>query len=144
MPDDAKEAIRRVIDERIAAIRAKDAHSVVGSLAEDVVAFEMVPPLALPAGAARDVESVAAWLSGFEEIAVEVRDLRIEANEDVGFAHALHHLTATRAGGTAIGIWMRSTLCFRREAGRWKIAHAHTSVPFYPGPEPKAAIDLQP
>jgi ketosteroid isomerase-like protein len=39
---------------------------------------------------------------------------------------------------------MRSTMCFRRESGGWKIAHAHTSVPFYPGPEPRAALDLEP
>jgi ketosteroid isomerase-like protein len=142
--DEANEAIRQVIDERIAAIRAKDARSVVASLAEDVVAFEMVPPLALPPGAARDLEGVAAWLSGFEEIEVEVRDLRIDADERLAFAHALHHLTGTRLGGQKVAIWMRSTLCFRRQAGEWKIAHAHTSVPFYPGPELKAAIDLQP
>ena len=142
--DEAKDAIRRVIDERIAAMRAKDAQAVVASLAEDVVAFEMVPPLALPPGAAHDLGGVAAWLAGFEEVAVEVRDLTIEADERVAFAHALHHLTGTRIGGQQVGIWMRSTLCFRREAGQWKVAHAHTSVPFYPGPDPKAAIDLQP
>jgi ketosteroid isomerase-like protein len=39
---------------------------------------------------------------------------------------------------------MRSTLCFRRDGDEWKIVHAHTSLPFYPGPEFKAAIDLQP
>jgi ketosteroid isomerase-like protein len=142
--DEATDAIRRLIDERIAAMRAKDAHALVSSLAEDAVAFEMVPPLALPPVAARDEEGIAAWLAGFQEIAVEARDLRIEADDRIGFAHALHHLTGTRVDGREVGIWMRSTLCFRREAGKWKIAHAHTSVPFYPGPESKAAIDLQP
>ena len=136
--------IRRVIDERIAAIRARDAEGVVASLAEDVVAFETVPPLALPPGAARDVAGVAAWLGGFEEIDVEVRDLRIEAAGEVGFAHALHHLTGTRTGGHKVSIWMRSTMGFRRSTGKWKIVHAHTSVPFHPGPEMKAAVDLQP
>jgi ketosteroid isomerase-like protein len=141
---DAQSEIRRVIAERIAAIRAKDAARAVACLASDVVAFEMVPPLALPPGAARDAEGFATWLAGFEEVDVEVRDLAIEADGDVGFAHALHHLTGTRAGGSKVGLWMRSTLGFRREDGRWKIAHAHTSVPFHPGPELKAAVDLEP
>lgn len=136
--------ILRVIEDRIAAIHAKDAEGVVASLADDVVAFEMVPPLALPPGAARDVGGVAAWLGGFEEIDVEMRDLRIEATGDVGFAYALHHLTGTRTGKHKVSIWMRSTMGFRRSNGEWKIVHAHTSVPFYPGPEMKAAVDLQP
>lgn len=136
--------IRRVIDERIAAIRASDAEGVVASLSEDVVSFETVPPLALPPGAARDVTAIAAWLGGFKEIDIEVRDLRIEAAGEVGFSHALHHFTGTRTGGHKVSIWMRSTMGFRRSKGEWKIVHAHTSVPFYPGPEMKAAVDLRP
>lgn len=140
----AEEQIRAVIEERIAAMRDKDAARAVAPLAEDAVAFEMVPPLALPPGAAGDAEGLTAWMSGFEEVDVEVRDLRIEADGEVGFAHALHHLKGRRAGGQPVSLWMRSTLCFRREGAEWKIAHAHTSVPFYPGPEMKAAVDLVP
>jgi ketosteroid isomerase-like protein len=141
---DAQAEIRRVIEERIAAIRAKDAGRAIACLAEDVVAFEMVPPLALPPGAARDAEGFAAWLAGFEEVEVEIRDLRIEAEARVGFAHALHHLKGRRSGGHEVSIWMRSTFAFRRNPDGWKIVHSHTSVPFYPGPEAKAALDLQP
>jgi ketosteroid isomerase-like protein len=142
--DDPRDEIRRVISERIAAIRAKNAEAAVASLADDALAFEMVPPLALPAGAARDAAGFAAWLAGFEEIDVEVRELVIEADEKVAFGAALHRLHGTRVGGIPINLWMRSTLCFRRQVDGWKIAHSHTSVPFYPGPEAKAALDLQP
>jgi ketosteroid isomerase-like protein len=140
----AKEQIRTVIEERIAAMRDKDSARAVAPLAEDVVAFEMVPPLALPPGAARDADGLAAWLGGFEEIDIEVRDLTIEADGEVGFAHALHHLKGTRTGGRPVSLWMRSTLCFRREAGAWKIAHAHTSVPFHMDGSFRAAVDLVP
>ena len=142
--DDVREEIRSVVNQRLAAIRAKDAKAAIASLASDVVAFEMVPPLALPPGAARDAEGFAAWLAGFDEIDVEVRDLNIEADGALGFARSLNHLKGVRTGGQQVSLWMRSTLCFRCEGGGWKIAHAHTSVPFYPGPELKAAIDLQP
>ena len=141
---DSEMQIRKVIDQRIAAIRSKDAKAAVARLADDVVAFEMVPPLALPPGAARDVEGFAAWLSAFDEIDVEIRDLAIEADEQIAFARALHHLKGRRVGGQEVSIWMRSTLCFRREGNAWKIAHAHTSVPFHPGPELRAAVDLAP
>ena len=59
----AEAQIRKVIDARIDAIRAKDAARAVAVLANDVVAFELAPPLALPPGAARDTEGLAAWLA---------------------------------------------------------------------------------
>jgi len=137
-------AIRELIQRRIQAIRNKDAKAAIGCLSTDVVAFEMIPPLALADGAARDEQGFAAWLSGFEEVDVEIRGLRIEAESNVAFAHSLNHLTGIRADGSAISLWMRSTLGFRREGGDWRIVHAHTSVPFYPGPAPMAALDLKP
>jgi ketosteroid isomerase-like protein len=141
---EAQDEIRALIERRIAAMRSKDANAAIACLAEDVVAFELAPPLALPPGAARDAEGLAAWLGGFEELDVSVRDMTIEAGGDVGFAHAMHHLSGTRPGGRPVSLWMRSTLCFRRDAGGWKIAHAHTSVPFHMDGSFRAAVDLQP
>src|SRR5881628_857183 len=112
---EAEAEIHALIDERIAAIRAKDATAATACLAVDVVAFELAPPLALPPGAAADVQGLAAWLSGFSEIDIEVRDLVVEASDGVGFARSLHHLRATRTDGRPVSLWMRSTLCFRRE-----------------------------
>ena len=66
----AQEQIRAVIEARIAAMRRKDAAALVECLAGDVVGLEMVPPLALPPGAARDEAGAAAWLGGFEELDV--------------------------------------------------------------------------
>jgi ketosteroid isomerase-like protein len=136
--------IRALIDARIAAMGAKDAARATAALADDVVAFELVPPLALPPGAARDEAALSAWLQGFEKIAVEERDQVIEADDHIGFARALHHLTGTRVGGARVSIWMRSTLCFRRDSTGWRIAHAHTSVPMLMDGSFKAALDLEP
>jgi ketosteroid isomerase-like protein len=136
--------IRALIERRMEAIRNKDAAAAIECLSEAVVAFEMVPPLALPMGAARDEHGFTAWLSSFEDIEVELHDLAIHADSHLAFAHSLNRLAGTRVGGAAVDLWMRSTLGLRREAEGWRIVHAHTSVPFYPGPEPKAALDLQP
>ncbi|HEX8839101.1 MAG TPA: nuclear transport factor 2 family protein [Sphingomicrobium sp.] len=141
---EAEAQIRAIIDERIAAIRAKDARAATACVAEDVVAFELAPPLALPPGAAADVQGLAAWLSGFAEVDVEVRDLAIEAGDRVAFARALHHLTGRRTDGRPVSLWMRSTLCFRREEGGWRVAHAHTSVPFHKDGSFRAAVHLEP
>ena len=144
MNQSSESEIRALIERRIDAIRRKDAAAAIACLADDVVAFEMVSPLALPAGAARDEHGFAAWLSGFEEVDVHVHELAIYVDTHVAFAHSLNRLIGTRVGGAAVDLWMRSTLGLRREAEGWRIVHAHTSVPFYPGPEPRAALDLKP
>ena len=38
----------------------------------------------------------------------------------------------------------RLTLCFRKIAGSWMVAHEHSSVPFYMDGSFRAAIDLKP
>src|SRR3954468_15532910 len=92
----AEKQIRALIEERIAAIRAKDAARGIATLAEDVVAFELAPPLSVTADKARDAKLFGQWLAGFDKIDIEVRDLKIEADGGVGFAHALYHLTGSR------------------------------------------------
>jgi ketosteroid isomerase-like protein len=144
MRDSAVSEIRHVIDDRIAAIGDKDAARAIAYLAGDIVAFELAPPLSLAADAVRDEAEFAAWLAGFEDIAIEIRDLAIEADERVGFARALHHLTGTRVGGKPVSLWLRSTLCLRREPDGWRIAHAHSSVPMLMDGSFRAATDLEP
>ena len=140
----AKEEIRQLIDNRIAAMRRKDAEAAVSRIAQDAVTFELAPPLVQPPGMAADADALAAWLDGFEELDVEVRDLVIEAESTVAFAHALHHLTGTRTGGRKVSLWMRSTLGFRQDIAGWIIVHAHTSVPFHMDGSFRAAVDLEP
>lgn len=136
--------IRALIEDRIAAIRGKDAERAIAALSDDIVAFELAPPLAVQADKARDADAFGKWLAGFSAIDVEVRDLKIEVDGNIGFAHALHHLVATRSDGRSVAMWMRSTLGVRREDGGWKIAHAHTSVPFTMDNGFRAAVNLQP
>src|SRR5689334_10512422 len=70
------DAIRQLIEARADAMRRKDAEAAVALLADDVIAFEMVPPLALPAEAVNNVQSMAGWFAGWEgPIEIEIRDL---------------------------------------------------------------------
>lgn len=142
MTDD-EAAIRAVIDARVAALRAKDGAAAVAVLADDLVAFELAPPLV-----AEDAASAAAtqaWLDGFEgPVETEVRSLVVHVARDVAFSHSLNRLRAQRKGGAAVDFWMRSTLGFRKVGGRWRIVHGHTSVPFRMDGSFTAAMDLKP
>jgi ketosteroid isomerase-like protein len=137
--------IRALIEERSAAIRDKDAARALATLANDVVAFELAPPLALAPDAALDEAGLVAWLSGWEgPVGIEIRDLHVEAGGDVGWCRSLNRLHGTLKGGREVDMWMRSTLAFRREGGAWKIAHGHSSVPFLMDGSYRAAVDLSP
>jgi PhnB protein len=137
--------IRALIEARADAMRRKDAAAAIALLADDIVAFEMVPPLALPAAAARNEAGMAAWFDSWDgPITVEIRDLVIHAGGDIAFSHSLNRLAGTRIGGAKTDVWMRSTLGFRRTPNGWRIVHGHTSVPFDPADGFKARLDLKP
>jgi ketosteroid isomerase-like protein len=139
------EAIRALIEARADAMRRKDAAAAIALLADDIIAFEMIPPLVLPAEAARSEQAMMGWLAGWEGgIEIEIRDLVIHVDGEVAFTHSLNRLAGTRLGGGRTDIWMRSTLGFRRTPDGWRIVHGHTSVPFDPADGFKARLDLHP
>lgn len=137
--------IRAVIDERIAAIHAKDAGRAVAVLAPDIRAFELAPPLMIEGSAARDASGLQAWFSTWDgPLSITVRDLRIEADGDLAVAHGLMNLRGRKTGGGEVDLWHRSTLVFRRIDGAWRITHGHSSVPFVMDGGPRAVLDLKP
>jgi ketosteroid isomerase-like protein len=141
----AEQAIRALIEAQVDAFRRKDAAAAVALLADDVVAFEMIPPLVLPSEAARSEQAMTGWFAGWDgPITIEVRDLVIHVGGDIGYSHSLNRLAGTRLGGGLTDIWMRSTLGFRRSEGVWRIVHGHTSVPFDSTDGFRARLDLKP
>jgi ketosteroid isomerase-like protein len=137
--DEAK--IRNLIDERAKAIHAKNAGGVVSCQAPDYVKFSLAPPLAHTT----DAKGLDAWFATWQgPIGSEARDLEIAVSGDTAFSHALSRMTGTKTDGEKIDLWFRETLCFRKIEGAWKIAHEHTSVPFYMDGSFRAAIDLKP
>lgn len=138
-------AIRALIEQRVEAMRSRDARTAMAALTEDVVAFELAPPLRLGPDQARDADALQAWFAMFEgAVEVEIADLVIHADGDVAFCHSLNRMRATRVGGAEVDFWMRSTLGLRKIDGNWKIAHGHTSVPFAMDGSYRALLDLKP
>lgn len=139
------DAICALIEAQVDAFRRKDAAAAVAVLADDVVAFEMIPPLIMPPEMARSEQAMAGWFAGWEgPVSIEIRDLVIHVSGDVAFSHSLNRLSGTRLGGGQTDLWMRSTLGFRRTVDGWRIVHGHTSVPFDPADGFRARLDLKP
>jgi uncharacterized protein (TIGR02246 family) len=140
---DDEAQIRELIEERVRAIRAKDVDALMSNHAPDVVMFDALDPLRY-VGSEAVRERSAQWLSWYQgSIGYEVRDLRITAGDGAAFCHYLYRVRGTMTNGSEVDMWVRSTVCFRKEGGAWVVAHEHTSVPF-DAESGKASVDLKP
>ena len=128
----AEQELRDLVEERVAAVHAKDGATLAARPADDVVTFDVLPPLNAY-GSAATREHTQAWFDGYDgDIGYQVQDLRVDAEGDLGFCSFLYHVTGTLHGGGEVDMWVRATLCCRRLDGTWRIVHDHESVPFDP------------
>ena len=135
--------IRALLDEQIAAVRAKDVSGLLAGYAPDVVVFDLVNPLQYRGSDALR-KRAAEWLSSFEgPVGYEARDVRIVAGGDLAYCHSLNRVTGTTTQGKKIDMSWRATLCCRKIDGRWMVTHGHSSVPF-DMESGQASLDLEP
>ncbi len=135
--------IRRQFASLAEAIRAKDLESLRSVYTDDVVSFDVEPPLQ-HVGLEAKLKNWAKVFTVFQEPHYEVRDLTVAAAEDVAFGHCFGRLDGTLRDGTATdGMWVRATFCFRKLDGVWRIAHDQVSVPFDLR-SGRGVVDLQP
>jgi PhnB protein len=137
--------IRNILADRTYALFGKRTDLAVKYLADDVVSYDLPPPLQFTGPAARDQKTIQQWFDTWEgPITWSMHDLNIKVGGDLAHAHGLGHMTGTKVGGEQVDVWVRCTACFGKEDGAWKITHQHTSVPFHMDGSYKAAVDLKP
>ena len=124
--------IEAVIDEWLAAQRAKDVDHLMSLYAGDITAFNVRPPYQTKGADAWR----AVWEDGFSHFPaafdIEIADLKISASRDVAFANFLFHFADLEPGHPANQTWLRATVGYTKRDGRWLIRHEHFSVPFSP------------
>ena len=122
--------IRRHIDRLIELLHAKDLDALGRQYAEDVVSFDVEPPLQ-HVGREAKLRNWAKVFAAFDEVNYEVRDLSVTVGDDVAFAHGFGRISGTLGNGTPVaGMWVRATFCLRRIERAWLIVHDQASVPF--------------
>jgi ketosteroid isomerase-like protein len=137
--------IRAILDDRLEALHERDARRFLRHYQMGFSSFELGPPLEYLNGDPSNTEALERWFASFEgEVTYRMRDLRITANDGVGYAHSLYHIGGTKTDGERVDMWSRQTVCFTKLGGEWKITHAHTSVPMNMDSEHRALIDLKP
>ena len=137
--------ITELLDAFAAALRAKDARAVIACYAQDVVAYDLAPPLRVGDAAMHAPDLLQQWFDTWSSpIVSEGHDLQIAVGGDVAYAHGLRHMTGKKKDGEKVDLWFRATAGFRRERGQWKITHVHNSVPFAMDGSGRALLDLKP
>lgn len=136
-------AIQRLLDDGIRSLRDKNIEGLMSIYAQEVVTFDIVPPLRyIGADALRKL-----WEETFlvyqGPIDYEIHDLNITVGDDIAFTHSLNRISGTMKNGQKADIWLRWTACFRKINGKWLIVHHQNSLPV-DLEHGKAVLDLKP
>ncbi len=119
----------------------RDADAIVECYAPDAVIYALAPPLKDKI----DRAGTAAWLATWHgPILIGAEDVDLIVGDGIAWSTALNRMRGTKADGAQEDIWFRTTMCFRKIDGAWKIVHDHSSTPFYMDGSLRAAVDLQP
>jgi ketosteroid isomerase-like protein len=121
--------IRTWLDQFIKVFTQKNVDEIMALYADDVVAYDIVPPLQYVGKQAyrKDYETFLAQYQG--NLRVGVKDLHVGAVGDLGYATGLELIGGTLANGQKSEVWLRFTSLFRRVNGKWLDFHDHVSVP---------------
>lgn len=127
---DAEVQIRQLIEDFHEAVRAGDVDKIMSFYAPTVVAFDMMPPLQFVGKEAYRKS----WETGLQmmnggSMEFSAHDLRITANDDVGFSHCLSRATGSMKDGKNLDMWVRWTGGFCKIDDQWLITHEQISVP---------------
>lgn len=135
--------IRELLNSQFEAIRAKDLDRLISLYADDIVYFDVVPPLRFEGSKALR-ERFEHWFDGFDgPIDMQVSDLHISVYADTAVSHGFSRAKGTLKNGREVGVWVRITSCARRRDDRWLVTHEHVSVPVDMAAG-KPAVDLTP
>jgi uncharacterized protein (TIGR02246 family) len=126
----AEDEIRQLIETCSQALNRKDLDGLFEHFTDDLRVYDVVAQLS-GAPAYRKLWEETLALFG-EQVGTERKDLKIYASEDVAFAHCFTRVTGVKSDNENAKSWLRTTICFRKVAGQWKIAHEHVSLPFDP------------
>jgi ketosteroid isomerase-like protein len=137
--------IRSLLEARARQIHEKNAEGALSFYGEDVVNFDLAPPLAYRGSEATNPAELQGWFSTWDgPIGVTFDQLEIRVANDLAFAYGLMHLVGKRTDGSDTDAWARMTVGLERRAGEWKIIHEHQSFPTLMDGSEKSATELKP
>jgi len=119
--------IRRLNDSWAVAVESKDIDAILANYSDDVVVFDVPPPLQIKGLEAyrRNWEHFLTKFKG--TVKCEFQDTRITAGDDAAFLTTLTRISEKKVPES--GSWVRVTVGYRKIAGKWLVTHEHISIP---------------
>jgi uncharacterized protein (TIGR02246 family) len=128
MSDEAK--IRDLIEAWAKAVRAKEIEGVLAHHTEDIVMFDVPPPVVV-----KGLDAYRQTWPGFfkwqreGDGSFDIVSLDITAGDDVAFATAVLRCGSKQELKQDDTPRLRLTVGLRKDNGRWRVAHEHHSFP---------------
>jgi ketosteroid isomerase-like protein len=123
--------IKALEDQFTAAFDAKNVNAIMKLYVPDqsLFAFDVVPPREYVGAAAyrKDWENFFNSLGG--PIKVEISDLAITADGNLGYSHSIQHISGRNKKGEPVDLIVRVSRGYRKIEGHWLVAMDHVSVP---------------
>ena len=122
----------------------KDAAAIAACYMPDAVVGDLSPPLYHHG---IDVTAKQSWLDSWDgpiELETPPGTLAVDGDLAVHYGNTRMAGKPEAASGRTIDFWLRDTIVLRRLQGAWRIAHLHSSVPFYMDGSLRPAFDLKP
>jgi ketosteroid isomerase-like protein len=140
-----KDDINHLLARYERAIHDKDAAAVIACYSDDVVGYDLAPPLAFDPRALTDPSDLQQWFATWDTpISSVAKDMHVRADHHLAYAFALRHMTGRKKSGENVDLWFRATATMSKDDGAWKITHVHNSVPFAMDGSDKAELNLKP
>jgi len=125
------------------AFQTKNSDAMSALYAQDVVAYDIIPPLQY---AGKDAY-MKDWKEFFAEfngpLKTDMKDCHFQTSGNLAALECLTLLSGTTTKGETVNSWLRVTSILRKDNGKWLDIHDHASYPEDPATG-KALEDLKP
>jgi uncharacterized protein (TIGR02246 family) len=130
MKDGTETEIRNLIEQWATAVRARDIEGVLAHHANDMVMFDVPPPVIVEGiDAYRNTWPVFFKWQQQSEGSFDIVSLKITAGDDVAFATAVLRCGSKEELKKDNAPRLRLTVGLRKDNGGWQISHEHHSFP---------------
>lgn len=140
-----RDEVYQTLESFAEAIREGDLEHIMSFYSDDIIAYDMMPPLEF-SGKDKYKKSWQEYFINYFKFPVnfdyEKQKFTIEG--DVAFTHALIHMSGEPKNGEEekMDMWMRNTTCLKKDGDKWLITHEHNSIPI--DKEMKGLANLHP
>ena len=122
-------AVRNLIEEWAAAVRAKNFAGILRHHSPDIVMFDVPPPLQSKGLDAyrKTWDLFFSW--AHEPVVFDIVEMSVTGDDEVAFAAAVMRCSGTETSGEDIDLEFRLTVGLRRIDNQWTVVHEHHSIP---------------